>query len=384
MNISNIYQTIPAELKEALLQNAVHRIGNLILDENGKIQGFLQSTAGFIEEKDVQLVLANAAQYAQLGMKTNPIAFGIHAASSFSVLAYQIETIKNRLETTAKTLDKINSKVDIGYYSKFKGAIELASHALSMKDPENKLNLSHNAMQLFVETKNIYTQYLQQELEQDGRMIADYFLIVVLSYLGQVKCCLELEEVDTAKKILREGTEEVKGIATQYIQQLLTDNPTIYLHNDFKDLDIDLSRLVKVYKWLGQEVDENTLFNQWKEAYVHIHTKPEKALKKLPKMVWNPVLDIAAKEHKFYLARLNPLQLFQNDDSKPLLKNRLQECFETIKQIMETYNRFYGAVVEVDWIAENGGSYQEWKQYLAAHQQEGKNLMYVEIKPVEL
>ena len=51
---------------------------------------------------------------------------------------------------------------------------------------------------------------------------------------------------------------------------------------------------------------------------------------------------------------------------------------------METYNRFYGAVVEVDWIAENGDSYQEWKQYLAADQEEGKNLMYVEIKPVEL
>lgn len=386
--ISTIYQQIPASVKEALLQQVLHRVGGLILDENNKVHGLLQSTTGFLEEKEVNALLSNAAQYAQLaqlGIRANPVAFGIHAAGSFSVISYQMEVVKNRLEEMAKVLDKINAKVDIGYYSKFKAAIELASHAFSMNEPENKLNMAHKAIQLFVETKNIYTQYLQQELEQDGRMIADYFLIVVLSYFGQVKCCLELEELDTAKKILVEGTKKMKPIATQYVQQLLSDNPAIYLHNDFEDLGIDLRRLTKIYNWLGQEMDENQLFKDLRTKFISIHTHQEKAVKALPKMIWNPILDIASKEEQSYLKKLNPLQYIQGGNDMPFLKNRLKENFEMMEQIMESYDRFHSALFELELMAREGTSYEKWTHKIAPKQEGSSALKYIEMKePIEL
>lgn len=384
MNIASIYQQIPADVKEALIQKALHRVGSLILDKEGKIYGFLQSSTDYVEENKINDILANAAQYAQLGIQANPIAFGVHAAGSFSVLAYHIEAIKDRLENMAKVLEKVNAKVDIGYYAKFRAAIELSSHAFSMENPKNKLSMAHKAIQLFVETKNIYTQYLEQELEGSGRTLSDYFLITVLSYLGQVKCCLELEEIQTAKKILIEGTEKTKAIAVKYIRQLLSENPAIYLHNDFKETAIDLSRLVKVYKWLGEEIDENQLFNELRTAFINSHVQPEKALKALPKIVWNPALDIETKD-KHLMAKLNPLTYLQSEDTKPFMQNRLKESFETIEQIMEAYNRFYSAVFEVETIARSGGTYQEWKKKLAENNKKSDELLYVALKkPVPL
>jgi len=385
MSFANIYSAIPDEVKQDFADKILYRIGSLLINENDQIQGFLQSTAGFLEREEVQKMVSLASHYAEMGINTNPVAMGVHAAGSFGVIAYQIVEIKNQLETIEQKVNKIDTKIDIGYYSKFKAAIELASHAFSMKDKENKISMAHQAVQLFVETKNIYAQYIEQELEQDGRMLAEYLLIVILAHIGQVKCCLELEEKETARQILNDNTPKIKFLTKKYIQLLLSENPAIYLHNDFKDLGIDLKKLTKIYNWLGEDTNENQVFNQLREKYIEVHTNQEQAVKEIPAIIWNPILDIAPKDDDSYLSRLNPLTIFRNEDAlKPLLKNRLQESFETIQKIVEAYDRFASVKYEVEMFIEQDISYQDWQQKLKEHHQnnpkDDSQLMYIELE----
>ena len=384
MSLSTIYSAIPDDVKNDFINNILHRVGNLIVDENDQIQGFLQSNLGFIDSENVEKAISFVSQYAEVGIKVNPIAMGVHAAGSFGMIAYQMDDIKNRLEKIEQQLNKIDAKVDIGYYSKFKAAIELSSHAFSMKNEENKMSMAHKAVQLFVETKNIYTEYIEQELENNGRMLTEYLLIVILSYIGQVKCCLELEEIETAQKILNKSSSKIKSLTEKYTQLLLSNNPAIYLHNDFKDLDIDLKRITKVYNWLGEETNENEVFNKLREQYIVVHTNQEKSIREIPKIIWNPSLDVETKIDNSYLGRLNPIAMFQSEDNKPFLKERLKESFETIEKVIEAYDRYSSIKYEVEMLSNAGVSYESWQQRLKEKVDTNNPLMYIELEdPIE-
>ena len=384
MSLSTIFSAIPDDVKRDFANNVLHRVGNLIIDENDAIQGFLQSSLGFVGKEGIEKAVSFAAQYAEVGISANPIAMGVHAAGSFGVIAYQMDDIKNRLEKVEQQLNKINAKVDIGYYSKFKAAIELGSHAFSMKNEENKMSMAHKAVQLFVETKNIYTEYIEQELESDGRMLSEYLLIVILSYIGQVKCCLELEEIETAQKILKESASKIKSLTEKYAELLLSNNPAIYLHNDFKDLDIDLRRITKVYNWLGEETNENDVFNKLREQYIEVHTNQEKSIREIPKIIWDPSLDIETKIDNSYLGRLNPIAMFQSEDNKPFLKERLKESFETIEKVMEAYDRYSSIKYEVEMLSNAGISYESWQKSLNEQVNSENPLMYIALEnPIE-
>ena len=370
-----IYNQIPQDVRNEILNKGFEVIGNMIMNKDKKVQGFIQSTSPTTENNN----LADNIDTILLGMsaRSNPIAFGIVVAGNLINVGKQIENIKNKLEVIGEKLDKIDAKVDIGYYAKFKAAIELADHAFEMSDENNRKSLTYKAIQSFSETKNTYAQYIEQELENDGRVISEYINILILSYIGQIHCYLELEEVASAKKVIDKGATLIKKMMNKYITTLLSNNPMIYLHNDFKDLEIDLEKLAKVYSWLDKKKSVNQIFNEQRDNFIEIHKNQAKAFKELPLMIWNPIIDVEVKTNNSYLSAINPLGYFQSEDVTPFLQERLKESFETIEVVTESYNRFLSIKHEVEFMLEKGISYAEWKETINANLSNG--LFYIEV-----
>jgi hypothetical protein len=63
------------------------------------------------------------------------------------------------------TLNEIDKKLDLSFYTEFRAALDIAAKAFRMSDAKNRKPLAFQAIQSFAQSEHIYKKYLDQELQ---------------------------------------------------------------------------------------------------------------------------------------------------------------------------------------------------------------------------
>jgi tetratricopeptide (TPR) repeat protein len=265
----------------------------------------------------------------------------------FAVIAQRLKELEQRLQQAQEVLNKINRKIDLGYYANFRAALDLAINAFTMSKLENRRSSALQAINRFLEAEHIYTDYTDTELEQKSQIADEYLLTLSLAYLAEARCYLELEEHDTALRRFQEGATVLRSRIQKYVELLLTSNPAAYLQPQFKE-QIDLRRVTRIYQWIDPALDENAVFEMQRENLIKIAQDPSKWVDSLPAAILTRV--------EVQGGWFGP----NHDDLKKEAYKRLPQVLEVVESMIETNRRFEAYQAEVQAISQLGISFHEW------------------------
>ena len=341
------------------------RIGGVIREvASGKIVTFLREASSNISTFPQQIQMAQGAL--MMGSATNILSLGVSVAG-FTMLNQRINDLEKRLKQAEELLNKLNQKIDLGYYANFKAALNLAMNAFSMTQLNNRQDMAIQAINRFLEAEHIFTDYTDRELASGSQIADEYLLTLSLAYIAESRCYLELGEYKTALIRFQEGSEIIRERIQKYVELLLTSNPAVYLQPEFEN-QIDLKRLTRIYQWMYSDssLDENAVFQKQRQNFFEYVRDPDKWINSLPSAILNRV-EVAG-------------WIFgpSSDDLKKEAFQRLPSVFEVIESMVETNRRFEAYELEIKTITNLGITFSEWTNLTPSEEKpEGANFIFI-------
>lgn len=364
MNQVNATFVISEEIAEGLNNGNLERVGGVIRETQTKqVVAWLREATPNVSQVPAILQIGSVASVLNLGV----------SVMGFTLVMQRLKELEERLQKAQEVLNKINRKIDLGFYAKFRAALDLALHAVTMNNLENRKSMAIQAINRFLEAEHIYIDYTDQELEQSSQIADEYLLTLSLAYVAEARCYLELDEPDIAIRRLQEGAAKLRPRIQRYIEILLTSNPAAYLQAHYKD-QIDLRRLTRIYQWIDPTLDENAVFDMQRENFVKFVQNPNTWVESLPSAILDRV------EVAWGWFGPNP------EDLKKEAVKRLPQVLEVIESMIETYKRFEAYQAEVHAIAQLGISFHDWLKLSSSEAKpEVAQLMYIiPSKPLEV
>ncbi|MBD1934244.1 MULTISPECIES: hypothetical protein [Cyanophyceae] len=359
-------------IAKGLADGTFERAGGVIREVGtGRIVTFLREFGSTTAQLPQQLQMAQGLL--MVGSAASLLNLGV-SVIGFAVINQRLNELEKRLKNAEELLNKIDRKIDLGYYANFRAALDLAVSAFTMSKVENRERAAFAAIDRLLAAQHHYTGYTDNELEQGSQIADEYLLTLSLAYIAEARCHLELGEPETALSRFQEGAKVVRSRILKYIKLLLTSNPAAYLQPQFKG-KIDLRRLTRIYQWIDPGLDENAVFELQRHNLLKMAKEPDKWAESLPAAILTRV-EVAG-------SWFGP----SNEDLKREADKRLPEVLEVIESMVETNRRFEAYQTEIQAIAQLGISFHDWLK-LAPYTEskpDGAELMYIiPSKPLEL
>jgi len=353
---------IPSEIAEGLTSGIYERIGGVIREVSGTkpIVTWLRD----VPDASVN----NLPTIADIASSASILNLGI-SVMGFAVILHKLKDLE-RLQKIQKTLEKIDRKIDLGFYANFRAALDLATNAFSMNQLENRKNMAIQAINRFLEAEHIYLDYTDKEIEQRSKLVHEYLLTLSLAYIAEARCHLELEESDMAVQRLEAGFRVISDRLRKYLDILLTSNPAAYLHPKFKN-EIGLSKLTKVYQWIDPSLNAAAVFEMQRDNIFSL--KKDQGSESDYQWVSKLPQAIVAKSEVQGSAWGNKREM------RTEAMNRLPKVFATMESMIETVQRFEAYRFEVKAISKLGITFREWTLLAPVDKQQSENraLMYL-------
>ncbi|PSN13997.1 hypothetical protein C7293_13475 [filamentous cyanobacterium CCT1] len=333
---------IPQKIAEGLASGTLERVGGVVREVGSKrVVAWL---------REIPNTSANLEHILYINMATSALTLGVTLAG-FTVINHRLQNIEEHLKDIQTTLNKIDQKLDLSFYAKFRAALDIAKKAFEMENTENCKALAFQTIKSFAESEHVYTQYLDQNLQIQGRAMHEYLSILALIYLAETRCYLELGEYSSAMERLNEGYSKIQNYTRLYIEMLLTSNPAAYITPFLKE-EISLSRLTRIYQWLDPSMGEGDVFEELRSKLFKWHADASmlngfRWLKELPPAI----LTEDEFEKKGY---------FQRSEQVEQALSCLPKVMERMESAIETCNRLNGYQAEVQTMEKFGISFQEW------------------------
>lgn len=364
MNQVSATFVISEEITEGLSNGTLERVGGIIRETQSKqVIAWLREITPNISQVPMLLQLGSVASILNLGV----------SVMGFTLVMQRLQELEQRLQKAQEVLNKINRKIDLGFYANFRAALDLAVHAMTMNKRETRESMAIQAINRFLEAEHIYIDYTDKELEHSSQIADEYLLTLSLAYVAEARCYLELEEPETAIRRLQKGVAILRPRIKRYVGILLTSNPAAYLQTQFKG-KIDLHRLTRIYQWINPALDENAVFELQRENLVNFMQDPNKWVDSLP----SAILDRVEVDWGWFGP--NP------EDLKKEAIKRLPQVLEIVESMIETNRRFEAYQAEVKAIAQLGMSFHDWLKLSPEETKpDGAELMYIiPSKPLEV
>lgn len=347
MRIIDVTFDIPPKLAAGLASGQLERRGGVVRDSTTKqVHAWLRETGKPVVSKNLALSSVTAtASVLNLAVST----------MGFAIVIDRLNVIMQQLLQSQAMLEAIDYKIDLSFYTKFRTALDLALNAFTMGIVENRHASAFQAIERFLEVEHVYTQLVDKEIANGSQVADDYLATLSLSYITEVRCYLELEELKTAQKRLSEGLKVLKPRYKSHIETLLTSNPAAYLHPSLKE-EIDLSRLTKIYQWIDPSVkSEGEVFELQRENLFKLSENSDKWIKSLPQAISIPKTD-------GFLS--NQLKKVSKRKESPEIEvyRRLPKTLSLVEQLLEDTNRLETYLAEVETIVQLGIKFEEWRQ----------------------
>ena len=354
---------IPPEIVEGLTSGIYERIGGVIrgVDGTKPIVTWLRDAPNpSVNNLTPLLDIASSTSILNLGI----------SVMGFAAVLHKLKDLEERLQKIQKTLEKIDRKIDLGFYANFRAALDLATNAFSMNQLETRKNMAIQAINRFLEAEHIYLDYIDKEIEQRSKLVHEYLLTLSLAYIAEARCHLELEESDVAMQRLEAGARVIGDRLRKYLDILLTSNPAAYLHPKFKD-KIGLSRLTKVYRWIDPSLDEAAVFEMQRDNIFSLRKDQGSEsgyqwVNQLPQAIVSE-------------SEVQGSVWGNREEMKTEAMNRLPRIFAAMESMIETIQRFESYQSEVKAISKLGITFREWTLLAPVDKQqlENRDLMYL-------
>ena len=390
MNTVEATFQVPEHIVQGLSNGTYERVGGVVRE---------------VESKQVVAWLREAYETGEPGSSNILSPFSVSAVSStlnlavstmgFIIVLKRLGIIKQQLEQAQEVLRTIDYKIDLSFYSNFRTALDLAINASTMTGSENRKMSARQAIDRFLEAEHNYKNLTDKEISNGSLVAHDYLSTLCLAYATEVRCYLELEELDTARRRLQEGAAELRPRFEKHINTLLTSNPAAYLHPSLKE-QVGLKRLTRVYQWLEPGLDESDVFEKQRENLFKLAQNPEEWTNSRPQAfrkskggsaTQTNVLNSIAKQSKETLfmilqtAASESLGKVVMRSSETEIYNPLPAMMGLMESMVEDYNRLAMYEPEVEMIHRLGMSFQEWRQLTpsSAAQGNGADLIYITV-----
>ncbi len=360
---------IPAVIAQGLTDGIYERAGGAIREVGSKrlVVWLREVSNASVNNLPTLLDIASSASILNLGI----------SVMGFAAVLHKLKDLEERLQKIQKILEKIDHKIDLGFYANFCAALDLATNAFSMNQLETRKNMAIQAINRFLEAEHIYLDYIDKELEQRSKLVHEYLLTLSLAYIAEARCHLELEESEVALQRLEAGYKVISDRIRKYLDILLTSNPAAYLHPKFKN-EIGLSKLTKVYRWIDPSLDESAVFEMQRDNIFSL--KKDQGIESGYQWV-NQLPQAIVSE-----SEVQGSMWGNREEMKIEAMNRLPQIFSTMESMIETIQRFEAYQSEVKAISKLGITFREWTLLapVGKQQAENKNLMYlIPSTPVE-
>lgn len=214
----------------------------------------------------------------------NVLTLGI-SAMGFLIMIKQLDLISTRLKNIEADIRNTNSKIDLSFYANFRAAISLAQNTFSMTNSQTRKISAMQAINRFTESRYHYFALADKEIELQSLLINEYLNTLSLTTIAEARCYLELEELDTARRILETEERLLRPRVERHINTLLTSNPAAYLHPSLKGA-VDFQRLVRVFQWMDPNLNENAVFEMLREKIFTFTQQSPNWVKSLPSAIW--------------------------------------------------------------------------------------------------
>jgi hypothetical protein len=374
-------QGIPPDLKEGLEKGNLERVGGVIFDKaRQEALAFLREAAGSIGDEFVADVAVSAAapQAAALNLAVSTM--------GFAIVMKHLQVIEQKLRRAQEVLNVINYKIDLSFYSNFRAAIDLSANSFSMSNPEMRKSSALQAVNRLLEAEHHYLNLADVEIANGSQVADDFLTTVSLACIAEVRCYLELEEIDTARQRLEENLRILRPRYDRHIRTLLTTNPAAYLHPRLQS-EISLARLARVLRWFEPKSDESSVFEAQRRNLFDLAANPKPWLQSLPQAVSIPrpgLLDKAnlaqftkqlkgmfstqdfrtramALSGMFGLDRKPDAPLVEPPDDLSAVLRHLPACLSLIETMIENFHRLEMYRLEIDAIRDSHFTFREWR-----------------------
>ena len=314
----------------------------------------------------------------------------------FIIVLKRLGVIEQQLEQAQEVLQTIDYKIDLSFYANFRAALDLAINAFTMTNSETRKMSAMQAINRFLEAEHHYTKLTDIEIGNGSQVADEYLSTLCLAYVTEVRCYLELEEIDTARRRLQEGAAILRPRFEKHINTLLTSNPAAYLHPSLKE-QVGLKRLTKVYQWLEPGLDESDVFEMQRENLFKLAQNPEEWMNSLPQAIRiskggtatpTNVFNGLAKQSKKFIGALPSMSKMKAGSPEAVMPSpetevygRLPAMMELMETMIEDDNRLAMYESEVEMIHRLGMSFQEWRQLAPSStaQGNGTDLIYITV-----
>lgn len=357
--------SMPNYIAHGLASGKYTRIGGVIQEaDTGKIVMWLREVPGahqaVSQVGDLLPSLGGVASVLNLGMTT----------LGFVVVLARLNELEGRLQIVQQMLKQIDRKLDISFYANVRAAVDLAMNAFSMNSAKNREASALQAINRFAEAHHHYMALVDLELQQRTQVVDEYLATLMLIYITEARCYLELEEIDTAQRLLQNSVSVVDTRVRQHVQTLLTSNPAAYLHPLLCDT-IDLGRLTHVLRWLDPALtDERAVFEAQRENLFTIARGTDPWIQSLPPAIWDPSVDLPNRSVSIpvfgavYTPSWASSWLSSEESTENKVLKRLPGAMQTIEGLIEDLQRFAGYQLEVQALQQLQLPFNQWQHLL--------------------
>jgi hypothetical protein len=141
---------VPDWIAKELNRGTYERLGGVIRDTQTKqVVAWLREATPNISQVPAILQIGSVASVLNLGV----------SVMGFALVMQRLKELEERLQKAQEVLNKIDRKIDLGYYANFRAALDLAVNAFTMSKPENQRSSALQAINRFLEAEHIYTRY---------------------------------------------------------------------------------------------------------------------------------------------------------------------------------------------------------------------------------
>jgi hypothetical protein len=385
---------VPNHIVHGISNGTYERVGGVVREIGSKqIVAWLRE----IHEKS-DPVLSNIMGLTSVSAVSSTLNLAV-STMGFMIVLKRLGIIEQQLEQAQEVLRAIDYKVDLSFYANFRAALDLAFNAFTMTNSETRKMSAMQAINRFLEAEHHYTKLTDIEIGNGSPVADEYLSTLCLAYVTEVRCYLELEELDTARRRLQEGATVLRPRFEKHVNTLLTSNPAAYLHPSLKE-KVGLKRLTKVYQWLKPGLDESDVFEMHRENLFNLAQKPEVWINSLPQGIriskggsatQTNVFNGLAKQSKKLIgvlpsmskisgAKTGSQEAVTQSPEKEIF-GRLPAAMELMETMVEDDNRLAMYESEVEMIHRLGMSFQEWQQLVppSTAQGNGTNLICITV-----
>jgi tetratricopeptide (TPR) repeat protein len=206
---------VPEHIAQGISNKIFERVGGVVREVGSKkIVAWLREAygTGALGKPD----LSNILSLSSVSAVSSTLNLAV-STMGFIIVLKRLGVIEQQLEQAQEVLRTIDYKIDLSFYANFRAALDLAINAFTMTNSETRKMSAMQAINRFLEAEHHYTKLTDIEIGNGSQAADGYLSTLCLAYVTEVRCYLELDEIDTARRRLQECAAILRPRFQKYI-----------------------------------------------------------------------------------------------------------------------------------------------------------------------